>query len=184
MTSKHTKKGHLIKFFFGRGPENLISCSAFWPSVCELSSDVLVCQEFPHIEDTEACLKCVNLLPSLLFAFIIISRVILILIVFGKNVLTNSSSSFQKVPTKCHFTQTCENTRFAVKYKIQPTWIKDKSLIAIMFDNPEVVYHNTYISYDLQSLIGEVGGLLGLTMGASALTLSESLLKRVQYYLS
>ena len=67
MTSKHTKKGHLIKFFLGKGPENLISCSAFWPSVCdELSSDVLVCQEFPHIEDTEACLKCVNLLPSIL----------------------------------------------------------------------------------------------------------------------
>ena len=67
----HTQNKASIKFFLG-GPENLISCSAFWPSVCELSSDVLVCQEFPHIEDTEACLKCVNLLPSL-FAFIIIS---------------------------------------------------------------------------------------------------------------
>ena len=32
---------------------------------------------------------------------------------------------------------------------------------------PEVVHHNIYISYDLLTLIGEVGGLLGLTLGAS-----------------
>ena len=35
----------------------------------------------------------------------------------------------------------------------------------VTFDNPEVEYHNTYISYDLLSLIGEVGGILGLTLG-------------------
>ena len=36
MTSKCcTQNKASIKFFLG-GPENLISCSAFWPSVCEL----------------------------------------------------------------------------------------------------------------------------------------------------
>ena len=34
-----------------------------------------------------------------------------------------------------------------------------------------MVCHNTYISYYLLSFIGEVGGVLGLLLGASALTL-------------
>ena len=43
---------------------------------------------------------------------------------------------------------------------------------------PEVVHHNTYISYDLLTLIGEVGGLLGLTLGASGLSIIMSLLEK------
>ena len=53
-----------------------------------------------------------------------------------------------------------------------------------MFDNPEVVYYNTYISYDFLNLIGEVGGLLGLTMGVSILSLIKSLLSYAQHSLS
>ena len=64
-----------------------------------------------------------------------------------------------------------------------PTWIKDKTILTVRFDVPEVVHYNTYISYDLLSLIGELGGLLGLTMGASALTLIESLLNHAQHAL-
>ena len=84
----------------------------------------------------------------------------------------------------CNFTITCQNTRFTIKHSIYPTWIKDKSFIAVMFDNPEVVYYNTYISYDLLNLIGEVGGLLGLTMGVSILSLIKSLLSYAQHSLS
>ena len=43
---------------------------------------------------------------------------------------------------------------------------------------PEVVHHNTYISYDLLTLIGEVGGLLGLTLGASGLSIIMTLLEK------
>ena len=85
--------------------------------------------------------------------------------------------------TQCNFTQTCENTRFTTKYEKTPNWIvqnMNKSFMVVLFDNPEVVHYHTYISYDFLNLIGEVGGLLGLTMGASALSLIESLLNRFQ----
>ena len=87
---------------------------------------------------------------------------------------------------RCNFTQSCKNTRFTTKFTTGPSqsWYKNRTYIAVAFDIPEVVYHNTYVSYDLLNLIGEVGGLLGLTMGASALTLIESLLKRIQNSLS
>ena len=49
------------------------------------------------------------------------------------------------------------------------------SAISVAFINPEVEYHHTYVSYDLISLVGEVGGIIGITLGASALTLFESL---------
>ena len=86
--------------------------------------------------------------------------------------------------SQCNFTQTCQNTRFTAKYVTRPTWIGNKSFITVLFDNPEVMHYNTYIIYDFLSLIGEVGGLLGLTMGASALSLLESLLKRIENPLS
>ena len=75
--------------------------------------------------------------------------------------------------TSCFRSQTCNNVRFTSKHKVQETWLENKSLIFIVFENPEVEYHHSYISYDLLSLIGEIGGILGITLGASALTLFE-----------
>ena len=57
-----------------------------------------------------------------------------------------------------------------------------KSRVFVAFENPEVEYHNTYISYGLLSLIGEVGGTLGLTLGASIMTLFDSIFQRLPYY--
>ena len=55
-------------------------------------------------------------------------------------------------------------------------------MVWIAFENPEVISYNSYISYDLFNLISEIGGTLGLTLGASALTLMESLFQKVPYY--
>ena len=66
---------------------------------------------------------------------------------------------------------------------MKPSWIENKSFIIVMFENPEVLHYNTYISYDFLNLFGEVGGLLGLTMGASALSLIDSFLIRMQSYI-
>jgi len=78
---------------------------------------------------------------------------------------------------------TCENVRFTTKYKVEDSsWVKNASLIFVSLENPEVEFHNTYISYDLQSLIGEIGGILGITLGASALTLFEFLLQHFPCY--
>ena len=73
--------------------------------------------------------------------------------------------------------QTCENTRFPSKETIERSWIENKTLVYITFENPEVEYRDSYVSYDLLSMVGEIGGLLGLTLGASVLTLFESLIK-------
>jgi hypothetical protein len=84
--------------------------------------------------------------------------------------------------SNCTLMQTCENTRFTSKHETQETYVENKTVVWIAFENPEVEYHNTYVSYGLISLIGEVGGILGLTLGASASTLLESLLQRIPYY--
>ena len=82
----------------------------------------------------------------------------------------------------CTLMQTCKNTRFTAKHETQDSWIENKTVVWIVFENPEVEYHNTYISYGLISLIGEVGGILGLTLGASASTLLESIMQRIPHY--
>ena len=83
--------------------------------------------------------------------------------------------------SKCIRTQTCEMTRFTSIYKVQKSWVENKTLLYVAYENPEVELHHTYISYDLLSLIGELGGILGLTLGASVLTLFESLIQRIPF---
>ena len=87
--------------------------------------------------------------------------------------------TFTGKESNCSMTQTCENVRFTTKYTTEETWSENKSSVFVMLENPEVQYHHSYISYDLFSLIGEIGGILGITLGASALTLFE-----LQYILS
>ena len=87
-----------------------------------------------------------------------------------------------QIKGNCTFMQTCESTRFTAKYETQETWIENKTLVWIAFENPEVEYYNTYVSYGLISLIGEIGGILGLTLGASVLTFFDFLLKPFPYY--
>ena len=87
-----------------------------------------------------------------------------------------------KKKSNCTMSQTCQNTRFTSNLKIQESWLENKTLVYVTFENPEVEYHHSYISYDLISLIGEIGGILGITLGASALTFFESLLRRVPYF--
>ena len=89
-----------------------------------------------------------------------------------------------KKESKCQQIQTCEMTRFTSTYKVAENMLAEgnESVIWVAFANPEVLYQNTYISYDLISLVGEVGGILGLTLGVSTLTLLESLFKHLHYY--
>ena len=65
---------------------------------------------------------------------------------------------------------------------VEKTWLNNKTLVYVTFDNPEVENFRSYISYDLNSLLGEIGGILGITLGASVLTFFESLFERFPYY--
>ena len=87
-----------------------------------------------------------------------------------------------KKDSKCKPTQTCEMTRFSKSYKIEENGDENKTVIWLAFENPEVEYQNTYISYDLLSLLAEIGGILGLTLGASTLTLLELFFQHLRYY--
>ena len=87
-----------------------------------------------------------------------------------------------KKESNCAISRTCENTRFTSNYKVEETWFEDKTMIYVTFENPEVEYHQSYISYDSISLVGEIGGILGITLGASVLTLFESVFMRFRYY--
>ena len=100
----------------------------------------------------------------------------------SNNITLEALDWILQIKSNCTFMQTCESIRFTAKYETQETWIENKTLVWIAFETPEVEYYNTYISYGLISLIGEIGGILGLTLGASALTLLESLLQCIPYF--
>ena len=84
--------------------------------------------------------------------------------------------------SKCKQTQTCEMTRFTSTYTVTESLAYNETLIWVAFANPEVQHQNTYVSYNLISLLGEVGGILGLTLGASTLTLLELFFQNLRYY--
>ena len=79
--------------------------------------------------------------------------------------------------------QACETKRFASVYNTGKTWFENKTIAYFQYKYPEVIHSHTYISYDLISLIGELGGILGLTLGASILSLFEaSMLKCISFF--
>ena len=67
-------------------------------------------------------------------------------------------------------------------YRTAEYYKRNETTVFVTFENPEVELHNTYISYGLLSLIGEVGGTLGLTIGASIMTLIDTIFQRIPYY--
>ena len=78
--------------------------------------------------------------------------------------------------------QRCEWKEYFASLNVEETYRENKTLVTVLFETPKVEYHNTYISYDLLSLIGEVGGILGLTIGASGMTLFDLILQYLPYY--
>jgi hypothetical protein len=87
-----------------------------------------------------------------------------------------------KKETKCKQTQTCEMTRFTSTYTVTKNVGYNNTLIWVAFANPEVEHQNTYVSYNLISLLAEIGGIIGWTVGASTVTLLELLFLHVHYY--
>ena len=84
--------------------------------------------------------------------------------------------------SNCSRGPTCEMTRFTFFFNEAESYEKNVDLVWIYFSNPEVINYKTYISYDLLSLIGEIGGILGLTLGVSALTFFEFIFSQIPSY--
>jgi hypothetical protein len=57
---------------------------------------------------------------------------------------------------------------------------ESSSEFKIKLEDPIVEYNIDYISYDIQSLIGEVGGTLGLTIGLSGFSIIELMIWLMQ----
>ena len=53
------------------------------------------------------------------------------------------------------------------------TYDNNQSVIYVRYQNPVVEYRISYVNYDLQSWISEIGGTIGLTLGISGLSLVE-----------
>ena len=73
--------------------------------------------------------------------------------------------------------QSIRSTRFGTPYELAHCFLQESrfedheqttySELYVRYGDPIVEYNTDAISYDLQSLIGEVGGTLGLTIGLS-----------------
>ena len=77
---------------------------------------------------------------------------------------------------RCKLSPPCITTKYAYS-KADFVNSYNQTVIEVSFQDMEVENHKTYLSYDFQSLIGEVGGTLGLTLGASAFSLTKSFSK-------
>ena len=91
---------------------------------------------------------------------------------------------FMKYSTKCTSSQGCLQTNYIIDTSedFNIKHINDPSSIKISINKPIVEYYIEEISYDFQSLVGEVGGTLGLTVGLSFLSISDWAMTVIKSY--
>ena len=93
--------------------------------------------------------------------------------------ITEMLPLYKTLDQSCNVSLSCLSQTFTITTRVHNKYNK-LHMIDIQYDIPEVERHHTYVSYDLLSLIAETGGILGLTLGISGLSLSKetiSLLK-------
>ena len=78
---------------------------------------------------------------------------------------------YKGVYTKCRSKMACKQPTYQME--LTKGLDEEKSTIELVLASPIVEYNIDSISYDLQSLIGEIGGTLGLTLGLSVYSLMD-----------
>ena len=172
--TKRIRKAHMVelrKKIFKRESTRKLPCTKYERRTCQ------------SIKDNESILKRFHCSIPVLYSGQHLDDVIPKGTANCSSKVTLEALDFiMKKESNCTISQTCESTRFTKSYQVEETWVENKALISVAFENPEVEYHQSYISYDLISLIGEVGGILGITLGASALTFFEYLFQGSPYF--
>jgi len=70
----------------------------------------------------------------------------------------------------CNPEAACKTTKYLASLQEFDT-TKKVSKVQIMYEDQEVEHYTTFINYGSLSLISEIGGILGLTLGISALSM-------------
>jgi hypothetical protein len=72
----------------------------------------------------------------------------------------------------CHSKQACNQTKYQMQ-QVRTHWPEDAdyTMITVKYVDPIVEFNIDSISYDEQSMISEIGGTLGLTIGWSGLSI-------------
>jgi hypothetical protein len=73
-------------------------------------------------------------------------------------------------PNECPNVEPCHQAKYDMKIV---TYDNNHSVLYVRYQNPVVEYRISYVNYDLQSWISEIGGTIGLTLGISGLSLVE-----------
>ena len=90
---------------------------------------------------------------------------------------TKMALEMVNIGAHCMGTELCKSTMYYTKVISTDNFhLNPKMKIRLSFETNEVKHYNTYISYDLQSFISDVGGVLGLTLGISGISFIEYLL--------
>lgn len=93
----------------------------------------------------------------------------------SQDVIKKVLQEFKNIKFTCLAGQLCNKTTFDSSITVYEEDTKDSAPIHIDLDS-EVYFYTTSISFDWQSLISEIGGVLGITLGASALSLLQSII--------
>ena len=80
----------------------------------------------------------------------------------------------------CRPEAACKTTKYLASLQEFDT-NNDFSTVQIMYEDQEVEHYTSFINYDSINLISEIGGILGLTLGISALSMMNYIEKVFNY---
>ena len=95
------------------------------------------------------------------------------------DIIRNAWKFDENIESYCTSTLVCESSRFSTTMRVYENY-SAQTVIEFSYTTPEVEHHLSYINYDLQNLIGEIGGLLGITLGLSGLSIFQLMLTSIQ----
>ena len=86
--------------------------------------------------------------------------------------------------TSCKLGQMCYTEKYSfLVEKFDISYRSNKSEVLVSLKENLVKHRETYVNYNFQSLVSEIGGILGITLGASAFSLVQVLFQKSQLHL-